>query len=197
MSVQASISKMIPFGDCPFVVEMIVMSSRDTFLSDGVLLESTEAGFLMSSFGLVDDSIGLALIFLPSGAKKVTSNRSTLALGVLSRGIVTDWTSAGVPKLTVMVGRFCSSGNETPLFELGWNSSFSFCGTSTGVTMIFLLVSSSTACISSHRLVVMIVLVVGVITAVDVCWGVPETVDVGVRREVAVGTVSDVVPGDI
>ena len=30
--------------------------------------------------------------------------RSTLALGVLSRGMVTDCTSAGLPKNTMMVG---------------------------------------------------------------------------------------------
>lgn len=67
VSTHALISRMTPFGDCSLVVLMIVISIRDTRLSEGIWAESTVAGFLVSSFGLDEDSIGLSLILFPSG----------------------------------------------------------------------------------------------------------------------------------
>ena len=55
ISVQALISNTTSLGERSLVVEMIVISTRDTFLSDGIWVESTVAGFLLSSLGLVDD----------------------------------------------------------------------------------------------------------------------------------------------
>ena len=63
---------MTPFGDSPSVVRTIVISTRDTSVPDGMRLESTVAGFFLSSVGLVSLEIGAALIFLPSGAYNVT-----------------------------------------------------------------------------------------------------------------------------
>ena len=54
----------------------------------------------------------------------------------------------------MIVGVFSDSGKDTPLFEVGRNSGLSVSATSTGLTVIFLLLSSSTACISSHLFVV-------------------------------------------
>ena len=62
----------------------------------------------------------------------------------------------------MIVGVFSLSGKETPLSDVGWNSGFSCSGTSMGFTVIFLLVGSSTACISSHLFVVVVEIVVGV-----------------------------------
>ncbi len=48
----------------------------------------------------------------------MTSNRCVLALGVLSRGIVIDCTSVGLPKLTIIVGVLPLSGKDTPLVDV-------------------------------------------------------------------------------
>ena len=79
----------------------------------------------------------------------------------------------------MIVGVFSLSGKETPLFDVGWNSGFSCSGTSMGFTVIFLLVGSSTACISSHLFVVVVVEPnVAVIPLVeDVCCIVVEGID--------------------
>ena len=55
-------------GASPSVVRTIVISTRDTGVPDGMRLESTVAGFFLSSVGLVSLEIGAALILLPSGA---------------------------------------------------------------------------------------------------------------------------------
>ena len=47
---------------------MTVISTRDTSLFEGICVKSTVAGLVLSSFGLVEDWIGLSLILLPSGA---------------------------------------------------------------------------------------------------------------------------------
>ena len=72
----------------------------------------------------------------------------------MSRGIVTDCTSAGEPNRTTIVGVRSSFGNETPRVDVTWNSTFSPVGNSFGKTVICLLTVSSTACISAQRLVV-------------------------------------------
>jgi len=101
-------------------------------------------------------------------------------LGVLSRGKTTDWTSAGLPKLTVIVGVVLSEGNDTPVDDVGWNETFSDSGKSVGNTAICRAVSSSIAGISSHFFGVVPVVdwvVCPVIVDPDVC---PLTVESGV-----------------
>ena len=43
-----------------------------------------------------------------------------------------------------------AGANETPRVDVTWNSTFSPVGNALGVTVIFLLTDSSTACISAH-----------------------------------------------
>ena len=52
------------------------------------------------------------------------------------------------------MGVLSAGANETPRVDVTWNSTFSPRGNSLGVTVIFLLTDSSTACISAHGLVV-------------------------------------------
>ena len=66
-SVQALISRTTPFGDSPSVVRTTVISRRATGWFDGVCVESNEAGFFLSSFGLELVKIDLPLIGFPSG----------------------------------------------------------------------------------------------------------------------------------
>ena len=68
ISVQALISRTTPFGDCSFVVSVIVISTLETSLLDGICVKSTVDGLLLSSFGLDEDGIGRSLILFPSGA---------------------------------------------------------------------------------------------------------------------------------
>ena len=65
-------SRTTPLGASPSVVRTIVISTRDTSVPDGMRLESTVAGFFLSSVGLVSLEIGAALILLPSGAYNVS-----------------------------------------------------------------------------------------------------------------------------
>ena len=53
-----------------------------------------------------------------------------------------------------MVGVRSAGANETPRVDVTWNSTFSPVGNALGVTVIFLLTDSSTACISAHGFVV-------------------------------------------
>ena len=66
-SMHAFTLKTTPFGDSLSVVFTIVTSTLDTGLSDGILSESTVAGFDLSSFGLSVDCIGLGFSFDPLG----------------------------------------------------------------------------------------------------------------------------------
>jgi hypothetical protein len=66
ISVQALMSRMTPLGDSPSVVRTIVISRRDTGVLEGISVISKLAGFVVSSFGLVVDKIGLSLILFPS-----------------------------------------------------------------------------------------------------------------------------------
>ena len=66
-SVQALMSKTTPFGDLLSVVLTTVISILDTGVLDGILDESSCAGFVLSSVGLEVDEIGFSLTFFPSG----------------------------------------------------------------------------------------------------------------------------------
>ena len=66
ISVQALMSRTTPLGDSPSVVRTIVISRRDTGVLEGICVISKLAGFVVSSFGLVLDKIGLSLILFPS-----------------------------------------------------------------------------------------------------------------------------------
>jgi hypothetical protein len=83
-----------------------------------------------------------------------------------------------------MVGVRSAGANETPRVDVTWNSTFSPVGNSLGVTVIFLLTDSSTACISAHGLVVVpvtgaVVNVIGTDAGVD-AMGVVTPVEPGV-----------------
>ena len=67
-------SKMTPFGDRPSVVLIILISTRETGVLDGICAASNSAGLLGLPPGLIDDRIGVVLIWLPFGEKNVTSN---------------------------------------------------------------------------------------------------------------------------
>ena len=51
-------SNTTPLGEFPSVVLLIVISTRDTLVSEGISLDSSVAGFDLSSLGLEEDRIG-------------------------------------------------------------------------------------------------------------------------------------------